>query len=188
VFGSAAITCRATVTSRASARPVGRPWSAPPARPPTPTGPAARTGARIRSTVRALNPNFARLSAVAWPGAGAAAVTPPRGKRPGQRSTPRPAAAYTHIRSLVCTRLETNLHGLTVTLPGLSWADARFDLVFEPPRRLQVGGSERGLRALTAGRPVAGARTTPSPCRLRRTHLPSSATLAGRAGDVLILR
>ena len=42
-----------------------------------------------------------------------------------------------------CPRLETNLHGLTVTLPGLSCADARADLVFELPRRLQVGGSER---------------------------------------------
>jgi hypothetical protein len=34
---------------------------------------------------------------------------------------------------------------LTVTLPGLSWTDARIDLVFELPRRLQVGGSERGF-------------------------------------------
>ena len=42
-----------------------------------------------------------------------------------------------------CPRLETNLHGLTVPLPGLSCADARAYLVFELPRRLQVGGSER---------------------------------------------
>src|SRR5258707_11759868 len=45
----------------------------------------------------------------------------------------------------------------------------RVDLVFELPRRLQVGGSERASCA--DDRPVAGARTMPSPCRLRRTHL-----------------
>lgn len=42
-----------------------------------------------------------------------------------------------------CPRLETNLHGLTVALLGLSWADVPVDLVFELPRRLQVGGFAR---------------------------------------------
>jgi hypothetical protein len=59
--------------------------------------------------------------------------------------------------SVTCPRLETNLHGLTVPLHVLSWAAVRVDLVFELPRRLQVGGS--GWASCGIGQSVAGART-----------------------------
>ncbi|MET7419396.1 hypothetical protein [Dactylosporangium sp. NPDC005555] len=51
---------------------------------------------------------------------------------------------------------------MTVPLHALSWAAARVDLVFELPRRLQVGGSERASFGTAGPLPVLASHFTVS--------------------------